>query len=120
MFTRAFDEDLTLFSIPGDEGVYGCVRSTPEEFHDLLAVWYPGSHPLVVSVGGTYQWRLDDGSYHREATWAGPMSGEATGRRRQPLLPDARMAARARARRALSRCACRPMSRAPATRTAGC
>jgi kumamolisin len=79
VFRRAFEEDLTLFAIPGDEGVYGCVRSTPEPFHDLLAVWYPGSHPLVVSVGGTYQWRLDDGSYHREATWAGPMSGEATG-----------------------------------------
>jgi kumamolisin len=79
VFRRAFDEDLTLFSIPGDEGAYGCVRSTPEEFHDLQAVWYPGSHPLVVSVGGTYEWRFEDGSYHREATWAGPMSGEATG-----------------------------------------
>ncbi len=79
VFQRAFEADLTIFAIPGDEGVYGCVRSAPEEFHDLLAVWYPGSHPLVVSVGGTYQWRQQDGSYHREATWAGPMSGEATG-----------------------------------------
>jgi kumamolisin len=79
VFQRAFESDLTIFAIPGDEGVFGCVRSAPEEFHDLLAVWYPGSHPLVVSVGGTYQWRREDGSYHREATWAGPMSGEATG-----------------------------------------
>ena len=79
VFQRAFDSDLTIFAIPGDEGVFGCVRSAPEEFHHLSAVWYPGSHPLVVSVGGTYQWRREDGSYYREATWAGPMSGEATG-----------------------------------------
>ena len=78
-FRRAFDEGLTIFAIPGDEGVFGCVRSAPEEYHDLLAVWYPGSHPLVVSVGGTYQWRRDDGTYHHEVTWTGPMSGEATG-----------------------------------------
>jgi kumamolisin len=78
-FRRAFDEGLTIFAIPGDEGVFGCVRSAPEEYHDLLAVWYPGSHPLVVSVGGTYQWRRADGTYHQEVTWSGPMSGEATG-----------------------------------------
>jgi kumamolisin len=78
-FRLAYESGLTIFAIPGDEGVYGCVRSSPEGSHHLLAVWYPGSHPLVVSVGGTYQWRLDDGSYHREATWVGPMSGEATG-----------------------------------------
>jgi kumamolisin len=78
-FRQAFESGLTIFSIPGDEGAYGCVRSAPEPFHHLLAVWYPGSHPLVVSVGGTYQWRQEDGSYHREATWVGPMSGEATG-----------------------------------------
>jgi kumamolisin len=79
VFRQAFDAGLTIFAIPGDEGVYGCVRSVPEAFHHLLAVWYPGSHPLVVSVGGTYQWRREEGTYHREATWAGPMSGEATG-----------------------------------------
>ena len=79
VFERAFDADLTIFAIPGDEGVYGCVRSAPEAFHDLLAVSYPGSHPLVVSVGGPTEWRQPDGSYHHEATWAGPMSGEATG-----------------------------------------
>lgn len=78
-FRRAFDAGVTLFAIPGDEGVFGCVRMTPEEHHHLVAPWYPGSHPLVVSVGGTYTWRTTEGGYHREAAWAGPMSGEASG-----------------------------------------
>jgi kumamolisin len=79
LYEEAAAAGLTIFSSSGDEGVYGCVRTTTEEFHDVVATLYPASHPKVVSVGGTYEWRRPDGTYYREATWTGPMSGSASG-----------------------------------------
>ena len=78
-FASAAASGMAIFVSSGDEGVFGCVRSAPEEFHDLVSAGYPSTDPAVVSVGGTSLWRHEDGSYHREAAWVGPMSGEGSG-----------------------------------------
>ena len=76
-FSAAFAQGISVFVSSGDEGGYECWRALKNK-NDALdrdiraAVASPTSSPSVISVGGTFLSVRADGTYYREAGWAGP------------------------------------------------
>jgi kumamolisin len=76
-FAAAFAQGISVFVSSGDEGGYECwrVQKNDNDSFDRdirPAVASPTSSPSVISVGGTFLSVREDGTYYREAGWAGP------------------------------------------------
>lgn len=85
-FDLAFSRGVSVFVASGDVGAYGCngqlfegdLRITPD---------YPSANPSLISVGGTFLWVREDGSYFQEAAWEGSFSAVGTGGGRSANYP---------------------------------
>jgi len=85
-FDLAFSRGISIFVASGDLGAYGCngqlfegdLRITPD---------YPSASPSLISVGGTFLWVREDGSYFAEAAWEGAFSAVGTGGGRSANYP---------------------------------
>lgn len=76
-FAAAYAQGISVFVSSGDEGGYECwrVQKNDNDSFDRdirPAVASPTSSPSVISVGGTFLSVREDGTYYREAGWAGP------------------------------------------------
>ena len=85
-FDAAFAQGITVFVASGDVGAYGCNHSLFEG--DLrVSPDYPSANPSLVSVGGTFLWVRQDGTYLDEAAWEGSLSTVGTGGGRSANYP---------------------------------
>lgn len=85
-FDAAFAQGITVFVASGDVGAYGCNHSLFEG--DLrVSPDYPSANPSLISVGGTFLWVRQDGTYLDEAAWEGSLSTVGTGGGRSANYP---------------------------------
>ncbi len=75
---RAFAQGVSIFAASGDTGAFSCAHHR-DEADERLSTVYPSVSPSVVSVGGTFLWVREDGSYLREAAWEWSLRKVATG-----------------------------------------
>ncbi len=85
-FDLAFSRGVSVFVASGDLGAYGCNGQLFEG--DLrISPDYPSANPSLISVGGTFLWVREDGTYHSEAAWEGSFSAVGTGGGRSANYP---------------------------------
>lgn len=75
---RAFAQGVSIFASSGDAGVFSCAHRRDDDDERVSGV-YPSTSPQVISVGGTFLWVREDGTYLREAAWEEPFGKVATG-----------------------------------------
>jgi kumamolisin len=75
---RAFAQGVSIFASSGDTGVFSCAHRRDDDDERVSGV-YPSTSPQVISVGGTFLWVREDGTYLREAAWEEAFSKVATG-----------------------------------------
>jgi len=75
---RAFAQGVSIFASSGDTGVFSCAHRRDDDDERVSGV-YPSTSPQAISVGGTFLWVREDGTYLREAAWEEPFSKVATG-----------------------------------------
>lgn len=75
---RAFAQGVSIFASSGDTGVFSCAHRRDADDERVSGV-YPSTSPQAVSVGGTFLWVREDGTYLREAAWEEAFGKVATG-----------------------------------------
>ncbi|MEO7118784.1 MAG: S53 family peptidase, partial [Candidatus Limnocylindrales bacterium] len=65
---RAYVQGVNIFSASGDTGAFSCAHQRDAN-DDRPSGVYPSTSPFVISVGGTFLWVREDGSYLKEAAW---------------------------------------------------
>nr|MDQ3554472.1 S53 family peptidase [Chloroflexota bacterium] len=75
---RAFAQGVSIFASSGDTGVFSCAHRRDDDDERVSGV-YPSTSPQAISVGGTFLWVREDGTYLREAAWEEAFSKVATG-----------------------------------------
>lgn len=75
---RAFAQGVSIFASSGDTGVFSCAHRRDDDDERVSGV-YPSTSPQAISVGGTFLWVREDGTYLREAAWEEPFGKVATG-----------------------------------------
>ncbi len=75
---RAVAQGISIFAASGDSGAFSCAHQRDVN-DDRLSALYPSVSPDVISVGGTFLWVREDGTYLREAAWEESLGNAGTG-----------------------------------------